>query len=71
MTDAMDRRASGKPKYSKKEKTKYAREKHLEALHDPPKKPLAAELTNPELLPKKPPGMSDNSPRTIRPKNDD
>ena len=53
--DAMDR-PRGKPKYGKKEKQKYAQEKHLEALCEPPKQPLAAWLSDPSLLPRKPPG---------------
>jgi hypothetical protein len=52
--DALDQ---GRPrqKFSKKQKAEYAREKHMEALLEPPKLGLASFLVNPALLPKKPP----------------
>ncbi len=53
--DALDR-PRAKRGYSKKEKRDYARDKALEALLLPPKNPPPAWLTNPDLLPKKPPG---------------
>jgi hypothetical protein len=43
-------------KLGKKEKQAYAKEKHLEELLVPPSRPLAPELSNPALLPKRPPG---------------
>ena len=54
----MDRGRRQKQSFSKKEKQAYARERHLEALCEPPKNPtkLPAFLSDPSLLPKKPPG---------------
>ena len=54
--DALDHRAFQRGGFSKAEKREYAREKHIEALLEPPKEPLPEWLFNPALLPKKPPG---------------
>jgi hypothetical protein len=55
--DIMDRGRRQKQSFSKKEKQKYARDMHMEALCQPPKDPskLPAFLNDRSLLPKKPP----------------
>jgi hypothetical protein len=53
--DALDARRP-KQKMGKKQKQEYAKEKEMERLMEPPSKPLAAWLSDPSLLPKKPPG---------------
>jgi hypothetical protein len=53
--DALDHQAFRKGGFSKAEKRAYAREKFVEDLLSPPKTPLAAWLSDPTLLPKKPP----------------
>jgi hypothetical protein len=55
-TDAMSHLAFRRGGFSKAEKRAYAIKKHGEALLEPPKKPLAAWLSDPSLLPKRPPG---------------
>lgn len=58
--DIFDRGWRGKQTWSKAQKRAYAKEKHLEALLEPPKDPakLPAFLSDPSLLPKKPPGRT-------------
>lgn len=53
--DALDARRP-KQQWSKKEKQAYAKEKAMEELVAPPKNPPPAWLSDPSLLPKKPPG---------------
>jgi hypothetical protein len=53
--DALDARRP-RQQMSKKEKQAYAKEKAMEELVTPPKNPPPAWLSNPALLPKKPPG---------------
>jgi hypothetical protein len=53
--DALDARRP-KQKLGKKQKQQFAQEKALEELLVPPSKPLAPWLSDPSLLPKKPPG---------------
>jgi hypothetical protein len=52
--DALDR-PRGKQGFGKAQKRAYAKEKQMEELLMPPKNGLAEFLTNPALLPKKPP----------------
>lgn len=52
--DALDQRRPYQ-RLSKKDRIAYAREKHLEDLMLPPKNPPPAWLSDPSLLPKKPP----------------
>lgn len=56
--DLMDRGRRQRQSFGKKDKRAYAREMHLEALCQPPKDPsrLPAFLSDPSLLPKRPPG---------------
>lgn len=53
--DALDRRAFRKGGFSKAEKRAYAKQKFAEDLIQPPKNPPPAWLSDPSLLPKKPP----------------
>jgi hypothetical protein len=53
--DALDARRP-RQKMGKKERQAYAKEKAMEELVQPPKAPLAPWLSDPSLLPKKPPG---------------
>jgi hypothetical protein len=53
-TDAMDHIKTGKG-FGKAEKRNYAQMKHLEGLCTPPKDGLAPFLSDPSLLPKRPP----------------
>jgi len=53
--DALDHRSGGKPRFSKAQKRKYARKKAMEELLLPPKNPPPAWLSDPSLLPTKPP----------------
>ena len=53
--DALDARRP-KQRWSKKMKKQYAQEKASEELLLPPKSPPPAWLSDPSLLPKKPPG---------------
>ena len=56
--DILDRGRRQRQQLSRADKQKYAREMHLEGLCQPPKDPskLPAFLSDPSLLPKKPPG---------------
>lgn len=53
--DALDKRAFRKGGFSKAEKRAYAQQKFVEDLVLPPKNPPPAWLSDPSLLPKKPP----------------
>lgn len=53
--DALDARRP-RQKFSKKEKKAYAQDQAMKALLEPPKNPPPAWLSDPSLLPKKPPG---------------
>lgn len=53
--DALDHRVSRKGGFSRSEKRAYARERFAEELLAPPKAPLPAWLSDPSLLPKRPP----------------
>jgi hypothetical protein len=53
--DALDRQAFRKGGFSKAEKRAYAQQKFAEELVTPPKNPPPAWLSDPSLLPKKPP----------------
>lgn len=54
--DALDHRGFRKGGFSRAEKMAYAQEKHMEDLLQPPKNPPPAWLSDPSLLPKRPPG---------------
>ncbi len=56
-TDALDHQST-RGKFSKAEKQAYARKMHEEALLEQPKNPPPAWLSDPTLLPKKPPGRT-------------
>lgn len=57
--DALDKRAYKKGGFSKAEKREYARQKAVDDLLLPPKNPAPAWLSDPSLLPKKPPPKSE------------
>lgn len=57
--DALDRKAFRKGGFSKAEKRAYAQQKFVEELVQPPKNPPPAWLADPSLLPKKPPGRTE------------
>lgn len=57
--DALDRRAFRRGGFSKAEKRAYAQQKFLEELVQPPKNPPPAWLSDPSLLPKKPPNRTE------------
>ena len=59
MTDALDR-PRGRQRFGKKQKMQYAREKAAEELLMPPKAPPPEWLSNPSLLPKRPPGRKES-----------
>jgi len=56
--DILDRGWRGKQSFSKAQKREYAKEMHMQGLLTPPKDPskLPAFLSDPSLLPKRPPG---------------
>lgn len=56
-TDALDQ-ARPRRAFSKRDKQEYAKRMHAEELNVPPKEGLADFLTDPTLLPKKPPGCN-------------
>ncbi len=53
--DALDRTGGGKPRFSRKQKRAYAKKMQAIELVEPPKNGLAPFLSDPSLLPKRPP----------------